>query len=100
MVLQRVVGAGASLLLSRLTGKASTVKGGTVETGELHSVLEPLRRASRCRFLYSNKETWKRKKSEEHSSGTTTHQQRAAGSQLLLQHDEIFSPKLLIIRRI
>lgn len=58
VVLQRVVGAGASLLLSRLTGKASTVKGGTVETGELHSVLEPLRRASRCRFLYSNKETF------------------------------------------
>lgn len=48
----------ASPLVSMATGKASTVRGGTVETGELHSVLEPLRRASRCRFLYSSKETW------------------------------------------
>lgn len=49
---------GASPLVSMATGKASTIRGGTVETGELHSVLEPLRRASRCRFLYSSKETW------------------------------------------
>lgn len=50
VVLQRVMGAGAkggSLVVSRARGKASTVKGGTVETGELHSVLDPLRRASR-----------------------------------------------------
>lgn len=46
-VLQGGVGAGGSLGVSRPTGKASTVRGGTVETGELHSVLEPLRRASR-----------------------------------------------------
>lgn len=84
------VGVGASLLLSRLTGKASTLRGGTVDTGELHSVLEPLRRASRCRFLYSNKDTWRRKKrSEEGRRGTTTHQQRAADSQLLLLNEEI-----------
>lgn len=60
LVLQRGIGAGGregSLVVSRATGKASTVKGGTVETGELHSVLEPLRRASRCRFLYSSRET-------------------------------------------
>lgn len=48
----------ASLLVSMVTEKASTIKGGTVETGELHSVLEPLRRASRCRFLYSSRDTW------------------------------------------
>lgn len=40
-------GRGGSLVVSTATGKASTVRGGTVETGELHSVLEPLRRASR-----------------------------------------------------
>lgn len=57
-MLQGGVGAGGSVLASMPTGKASTVSGGTVETGELHSVLEPLRRASRCRFLYSSKETW------------------------------------------
>lgn len=50
LALQRAAGAGAggaSLGGSRPTGKASTLSGGTVETGELHSVLEPLRRASR-----------------------------------------------------
>lgn len=47
LVLQGAVGAAGSLLLSKLTEKASTVKGGKVESGELHSVLEPLRRASR-----------------------------------------------------
>lgn len=51
-------GGGGSLAVSNATGKTSTVKGGTVETGELHSVLEPLRRASRWRFLYSSRETW------------------------------------------
>lgn len=48
VVLQTVMGAGGgggSLVVSR--GKVSMVRGGTVETGELHSVLEPLRRASR-----------------------------------------------------
>lgn len=40
-------GRGGSLVVSRETEKASTARGGTVETGELHSVLEPLRRASR-----------------------------------------------------
>lgn len=40
-------GRGGSLVDSRETEKASTARGGTVETGELHSVLEPLRRASR-----------------------------------------------------
>lgn len=90
-MLQTGVGVGASLLLlSRLTGKASTLRGGTVDTGELHSVLEPLRRASRCRFLYSNRDTWRRKKkSEEWRRGTTTHQQGAADSQLLPQNEEI-----------
>lgn len=34
-------------MVSIVMGKASTVKGAIVETGELHSVLEPLRRASR-----------------------------------------------------
>lgn len=34
---------GGSLDISIATGKASMVKGGTVETGELHSVFEPLR---------------------------------------------------------
>lgn len=50
LALQTAVGAGGSggsLVVSSATGKASTVRGGTVETGELHSVLEPLRRASR-----------------------------------------------------
>ena len=49
-ILQRAMGAGGrggSLAASRATGKPSTVRGNTVETGELHSVLEPLRRASR-----------------------------------------------------
>lgn len=61
MALLEAVGAGGkggSLVDSSATGKASTVKGGTVETGELHSVLEPLRRASLCRFRYSSRETW------------------------------------------
>lgn len=58
LLLHGAAEAGASPLVSMATGKASTVRGGTVETGELHSVLEPLRRASRCRFLYSSKETW------------------------------------------
>lgn len=53
-------GGGGSLVVSMATGKASMVRGGTVETGELHSVLEPLRRASRWRFLYSSRETWER----------------------------------------
>lgn len=63
LVLQTAVGAGGgggSLVVSSATGKDSTVRGGTVETGELHSVLEPLRRASRWRFLYSSRETWRK----------------------------------------
>lgn len=50
-------GGGGSTVFSKTPGNVSTVRSGTVETGELHSVLEPLRRASRCRFLYSSRET-------------------------------------------
>lgn len=87
------------MLLSRLMGKGSALKGGTVETGELHSVFEPLRRASRCRFRYSNKETWKRKKqnSEDRSNTTVTHQQGAAVRQLLVQHEETISQQFFRI---
>lgn len=95
-VLQRVVGGGASLPLSRPTGKASTDKGGTVETGELHSVLEPLRRASRCRFLYSNKETWKRKKQNNEEQRWYQDTPIEGSSPLLAHYDEIISPKCWI----
>ena len=49
-------GGGGSGTVSMATGNISA--GGTVATGELHSAFEPLRRASRCLFLYSSKDTW------------------------------------------
>lgn len=50
-------GTAQSDAVSTATGKTST--GGAVESGELHSTFEPpLRRASRCRFLYSSRDTW------------------------------------------
>lgn len=76
LLLQGAAGAGASPPVSMATGKASTVRGGMVETGELHSVLDPLRRASRCRFLYSSKETWEN--SEAKKQGFIVNQQGAA----------------------